>query len=169
MFIDLRERGREERGRDRNMDVREKHNWFPPLRVQPGIKPIAWVCALSGNWTCNHLLYGTMLQSTEPPGKGSISFFMLAIYLLKLLQNFLSILITIFWTLYLINCLPPFHLALFLEICPTLSYRTCFSVSPFWLLLCVYLWVAGISAIPCSLAKVALHSKHSIRPCGTIS
>ena len=35
-----------------------------------GIKPSAWVCALTENWTHSLLVYGTMLQPAEPPGQG---------------------------------------------------------------------------------------------------
>ena len=35
-----------------------------------GIELTTWVCALTGNRTCDLLVYWTTLQPTEPPGEG---------------------------------------------------------------------------------------------------
>ena len=61
-----REEGREGEGgeRETNIDVTEIHlSWLPP------------VGAPTGNRTCTHLVYGTMLQPTEPHVQGLISIF----------------------------------------------------------------------------------------------
>ena len=52
--------------------------------------------------------------------------------LLRSSLSSLSILITSFWTLHLIDYLSPFCLALFLESWPVLSFGPCFFVSSFW-------------------------------------
>ena len=64
-----REQGREE-GRERNIDVREKHRLVASLMrpdwglaVRLGIEPATQICALPGNRTCN-------LQPTEPHRPG---------------------------------------------------------------------------------------------------
>ena len=75
MFFGFRERGREgERGKEREI---EKSMW------ERNINQLSHVCAPTGDGTCNLgtcpardrtlnlLVYGTMLQSTEPPGQGS--------------------------------------------------------------------------------------------------
>ena len=41
-----------------------------PLTPLLGIKPTMQVCVLTRNRTHNLLVYGTMLQQIEPPGKG---------------------------------------------------------------------------------------------------
>ena len=51
--------------------MREKHrlvafSYMPQL----GIEPTTQVCALTRDQTRHHLIYGTMLQSTEPHGPG---------------------------------------------------------------------------------------------------
>ena len=73
MFIDFRilERGRGvERERDTHIDVRQKHHSVASHAPWPGIKPATYVCALTGDQTCNILVQGTMLQPNEPPGQG---------------------------------------------------------------------------------------------------
>lgn len=45
--------------------------------------------------------------------------------------NFLSIYITVTLNLYMVDCLPPSHLVVFLKISPVLSFRTCVFVSFF--------------------------------------
>ena len=53
--------------RQRNIDVRKKHQFFVFSHSHhPGIKSTTWVCALSGNWTCNPSAFGARLQPTEP-------------------------------------------------------------------------------------------------------
>ena len=45
----------------------------------------------------------------------------------------------------LINCMPPFHLALVLESSLVLSFGVCFFVFPLWLLLCICFYALGRS------------------------
>ena len=47
-------------GKERNI------NWLPLYMSGLGVKPTISVCALTGNQIHNLLVYGTMLQSTEP-------------------------------------------------------------------------------------------------------
>ena len=56
MFIDFTET---EEGKERKRE-----------RPQPGIEPATSVCALTRNGTSNMLVYGMMLQPTEPPSQG---------------------------------------------------------------------------------------------------
>ena len=44
---------------------REKH-LSVPIHAPIGDKPTTWVCAQTGNWTCNLLVYGTTLQLSHP-------------------------------------------------------------------------------------------------------
>ena len=63
-----------EKERERNIDVREKRQSIAS-HTHPnwGSKPATWACALTGNWTCNLLVYRMMLQPTEPPGQGFLN------------------------------------------------------------------------------------------------
>ena len=72
-----RERERETE-RERNTDVRHKHQSVasPSPVSWPRIGPATEVCALTGNWTHNLLVYGMTLQPTEPPGQGTGGFSM---------------------------------------------------------------------------------------------
>ena len=59
LFIAFRERGRERE--------RKKHQLVVFLHIPwPQIEPSTWVCAMTGNPTCDLWVYGTMFQSTEP-------------------------------------------------------------------------------------------------------
>lgn len=49
--------------------------------------------------------------------------------------------------MYLIVCLLPFHLVLFLEISFVLSFVTCVFVSRFWLFPCIYFYLLGRAAM----------------------
>ena len=60
MFIDFKERGEGGGEEKRNIHMRGKH-WIDLLPP---------VCALTGDWTLNLLVYKTMLQGTEPAGQG---------------------------------------------------------------------------------------------------
>ena len=78
--------------------------------------------------------------------------------LLKYPMSFWSILIPVFWTVYLIGCLSPFHLVLFLEFCSVLSFGPYFCVSSFWQPPCVCFCVLGRAALtPCLSAPVKLY------------
>ena len=93
----------------------------------------------------------------------SVLFFML----LKFSLSFLSILIIL--TLYLVNCLPPLNLVLFLEISPVLSFWVCFCIFPFWLPFCVYFYILDRSAVTPSLCGVALCNRCPVGVSGAIS
>ena len=54
--------------------------------------------------------------------------------------------------LYLINCLPPFHLVLLLENSRVLSFEVCSFAFPFWLLL----WISPASPHPPTSVKLIL-------------
>ena len=47
-----------------------RHRLHAPLLE---IEPTAQVCALTGNWTPNLLVHGTVLQQSEPPSQGKSS------------------------------------------------------------------------------------------------
>ena len=81
----------------------------------------------------------------------------------------LNILIITLWTLYLINCLLPFNLALFLEIPPVLTFGARFFVCPHWLSLCVCFYVLNRTAITPSLHGVGLYSRCPVWPSGAVS
>lgn len=68
MLIDFRERGE---GRSRETPMRETNvpsvaSYAPQL----GTEPIIEVCALTGSGTCDLLVYGMVLQPTEPHWPG---------------------------------------------------------------------------------------------------
>ena len=69
-----------------------------------------------------------------------------------------------FWTLYLVDCLSPFWLVLFLEFCSVISLGTRFFISSFWLPPCVYFYVLGIAALSPGLGIVALRSRCPVGP-----
>ena len=71
--------------------------------------------------------------------------------------------------LYLVNCLPPFHLALFLESSSVLSFEICFFFSPFCLSLCDCFYVLNRSAMTPRLGGAALCSKCLVGPSGAVS
>ena len=73
------------------------------------------------------------------------------------------------WTLVLINRLPPFHLALFLEIPPILKFGACFFVSPFLLPLCVCFYMLNRTAMTSRFGGVAFCSRCSMRASGAVS
>ena len=55
------------RGGGRNIDVKKKQQSVAFLHApQAGIKPATWLCALTGNRTCDLSIYGPILQLTEP-------------------------------------------------------------------------------------------------------
>ena len=62
----------EKRRGERNICVREKHWSVSSCTCLDQIEPAAQVCALTGNWTLNFLVCGTMPQPTEPPGQGLV-------------------------------------------------------------------------------------------------
>lgn len=68
MFINFREKGREER--ERNIVMRNTH-WLPPCAPLPGIRSKTWVCAGTSNRTCSLLVCG---KRTTGPGPGHIFF-----------------------------------------------------------------------------------------------
>ena len=70
--------------------------------------------------------------------------------------------------MYLVDCLPPFFLVLFLELCSVLSFGTCFFVFPFWLPTCVSFYVLNRAAMSSGLSRVALCSRCAIGPSGTV-
>ena len=74
------------RERKRNIDVRETHQLVAFLCApRPGIKPATWVCALTGNQTCDFSVYRMTLQPAEPHRPGLYGDFLklyLFIYLL---------------------------------------------------------------------------------------
>ena len=72
------------------------------------------------------------------------------------------------WTLYLVDYLPLFHLFLFLETSPVLSFGTCFFVS-FWLLPCVYFHVLDRAVMFPGLGRVAFCSRCRVGPRGAAS
>ena len=74
-----------------------------------------------------------------------------------------------FWTLFMINCLPPFDLALFLEISPILSFGACLFLFPVWLSVCVCFYVLCSYAMTPSLRRVALCSRCPVRASGIMS
>ena len=56
----------------------------------------------------------------------------------------------VFWSLHLMNCLSPFHLALFLEFWSVLSFGPCSFISSFWQPPCLCFCVSGRAALtPC--------------------
>ena len=70
----------------------------------------------------------------------------------------------LFWTVYLIDCFPLFHLVLFVEISSVLLLGTCLLISPFWLPLHVCIFVLGSSALSSSLGRVVLYSSFPVGP-----
>ena len=66
------------------------------------------------------------------------------------------------------NCLPPFHLGVSLEISPVLSFGACFFVSPFWLPLSVSFYVLNRTAVTPRLGGVAFCSSRPVGPSGAI-
>ena len=66
MFIDLRQRKQE---RETLMCDRTPVSCLPYMPWLE-IEPTTQVCALTGNQTCNLLVYGMTLQPAEPPGQG---------------------------------------------------------------------------------------------------
>ena len=80
---------------------------------------------------------------------------MLSISLLKFSLSSLSTLITILLN-FICSKLPPFHLGLFLETSPILSFGVYFFVYSFWLLLCVCFYVLGKSAMTPSFGSMAI-------------
>ena len=64
------EREEKRKGRERKIDVREKHLSVASYVPRPGAKPAMWVCVLTENQTHDISVDGTMLQPTEPPGQG---------------------------------------------------------------------------------------------------
>ena len=81
---------------------------------------------------------------------------------MKFSLSFLSIFITCFGILYLVDYLPSFYLVLFLEIFPVLLFGACFFVSSFWLPLC-FCRLSRSSMSP-SLVRVALYSRCPVGP-----
>ena len=76
----FRERRKEERERERERDtsVREKYPLVAFLYAsRPGTKSAPWACTLMGNQTCNFLVYGMMLQPTEPLARAPLFDFLL--------------------------------------------------------------------------------------------
>ena len=66
LLILERKEGKE---RERNIDVRETSIGCLLYTPQLGIEPATLECALTQNQTHNLLVYGMMLQPTEPPGQ----------------------------------------------------------------------------------------------------
>ena len=78
--------------------------------------------------------------------------------LLRSSLSSLSILITSFWTLHLIDCLSPFCLVLFLKFWSLLSFGPCFFVFSFWQPPCICFHVLAGAATSLGLVRVALYS-----------
>lgn len=74
-----------------------------------------------------------------------------------------------FSILHLADCLPLFHVVIFLEFLPFFSIGTYFFVSSFWLLCCVCFYVLSRSAIFFSLDRVALCSGCPLGPSDIVS
>ena len=75
MFIDLRERGRGregEREREREWHRCEKHRSEPPMRAPTEDRPSNLGMCPDGESNPQSLVYGTMLQPTEPLGQGHL-------------------------------------------------------------------------------------------------
>ena len=65
MIFWSKEEGWKERETERNTD------WLPPICLNQGLNLQPRVCALTVDLAANLLVYGTMMQSTEPPYQGS--------------------------------------------------------------------------------------------------
>ena len=64
-----------EKGRKRNISVKDKHQ----LRIHPATQ----ACALTGNWTSDLLLCGTMLNQLSHTGQGWFCHFLHKSYIFK--------------------------------------------------------------------------------------
>ena len=62
--------------KERNTDGRETPIGYLPHTLLPGTEPTTQACALTGNQTCDILVYGTTLQPTEPPNLGTVFVFL---------------------------------------------------------------------------------------------
>ena len=68
MFVDFRERGREREGK-REWGGERKREWErETLMWEKSIDQLPPVCTLTQDRTLDFLVYGTMLQPTDPPG-----------------------------------------------------------------------------------------------------
>ena len=72
MFILIWER---EEGGERETSIWEKNiDWLLPICTPAGDQNHNLVCALTSNRNLNLLVYGTMLQPTQPPDQGYFSY-----------------------------------------------------------------------------------------------
>ena len=77
MLTDFRERGEgRRRERERNIDVRDKHPISCLICTPAGDRICSLGMSLTGNWPCDLLVYGMMLQPTEPHWPGVLFLFL---------------------------------------------------------------------------------------------